>query len=200
MDVATITMNPNTAREAFRAYRAAAAERGTAEDDQIMRGYRLLARGRTLINLAQSMTTAGVDEKGLPRLAIARADALWCHVRTFPDGSAEFGSDQLPWRLRGRASGRLTSLPVNTLPQYRWNDASKMHRAQALVPLVPLPLRPKGRLIGYHILWEAEWQKVVPRDPFLLRHVGGDLYAVVAAWDLTDLERSVVAGRLRKLP
>lgn len=199
MDVTTIEMDPNAAREAFRAYRASAADRGTAEDDQIMRGYRLLARGKALLNLPQSMTTAGVDERGLPRLAIARADARWCFVTIQPDGSAEFGSDEHPWRLRGRAQGRLTSLPVNTLPQFRW-DERKAVRAQALVPLVPLPLRPKGMLTGYHILWEAEWQQVVPRDPYLLRHIGGDLYAVVAAWDLTELERSVLAGRLRHLP
>ena len=55
-------------------------------------------------------------------------------------------------------------------------------------------------LTGYHVLWEAEWQQVVPRDPFLLRHIGGDLYSVVAAWDLTDLERSVIAARLRNRP
>lgn len=45
------------------------------------------------------------------------------------------------------------------------------------------------------ILWEAEWQAVPPKDPALLRHLGGDLYAVVAVWDLTELERAVLGGR-----
>jgi hypothetical protein len=33
------------------------------------------------------------------------------------------------------------------------------------------------------------------RDPYLLRHVGGALYAVLAAWDLTDLERAIMSAR-----
>lgn len=33
-------------------------------------------------------------------------------------------------------------------------------------------------------------------DPALLKHIGGDLYAVLATWDLTELERSVLGGRL----
>ncbi len=197
MDVETISMNRNEARKAFLAYRDAVAERGTPEDERIMRGYKLLAAGRTLLNLVETMRAVGVDDQGLPKLAIARADARWCFVDTSPDGSARFGSDVQSWRLRGRAQGRLTTLPAGTLPEYRW-DEQRSHRAQALVPLVPLPLRPKGRLIGYHVLWEAEWQKVVPRDPFLLRHIGGDLYAVVAVWDLTELERSVIAARLQE--
>ena len=199
MDVETIQMNRKEAREAFLAYRSAAADRGTSEDAQIMQGYRLLAQGRTLLNLVETMRTAGVDDKGLPKLAIARADARWCFLTTSTDGSAEFGSDDRPWRLRGRAQGRMIHVPPGTFPQYRW-DEDRPGRAQALVPLVPLPLRPKGMLTGYHILREAEWQEIVPQDPFLLRHIAGDLYAVVAAWDLTDLERSVIAARLRDRP
>lgn len=199
MDVETISMNRNEARKAFLAYRDAAADRGTPEDEQIMRGYRLLAQGRTLLNLTETMRQVGVDDQGLPKMAIARADAKWCFVGVGTNGSASFGSDAEPWRLRGSAQGRLTSLPASTFPEFRW-DERKTTWAQALVPLVPLPLRPKGQLTGYHVLWEAEWQQVVPRDPFLLRHIGGDLYAVVAAWDLTDLERSVIAARLRDRP
>ena len=45
------------------------------------------------------------------------------------------------------------------------------------------------------ILWEAEWE-TVPRDPLLLRHLAGGLYAVMASWDLTPLERAVLKGRL----
>jgi hypothetical protein len=199
MDVETISMNRNEAREAFLAYRNQVTERGTPEDEQIMRGYKLLAQGRTLLNLTETMRSAGVDDQGLPRLAIARADARWCFLTTDPSGSAQFGSDEQPWRLRGLAQGRLTNLPADTFPEYRWDERGTT-RAQALVPLVPLPLRPKGRLMGYHVLWEAEWRQIVPRDPFLLRHIGGDLYAVVAVWDLTPLERSVIAARLRDLP
>lgn len=41
-----------------------------------------------------------------------------------------------------------------------------------------------------------EWAPVPPTDPFLLRHLGGTLYVVLAQWDLTPLEKAVLAGRL----
>jgi hypothetical protein len=33
------------------------------------------------------------------------------------------------------------------------------------------------------------------RDPYLLRHLHGDAYAVLAEWDLTPLEQLVMTGR-----
>jgi hypothetical protein len=57
-------------------------------------------------------------------------------------------------------------------------------------------LRPKATLEHFHILWEAVWQPhTAPRDPMLLKHLGGVFYAVVAVWDLTELERAAL--RLR---
>jgi len=37
----------------------------------------------------------------------------------------------------------------------------------------------------------------VPRDPYLLRRLGkGDLWLVVAAWDLTEVERAALQSRV----
>jgi hypothetical protein len=63
---------------------------------------------------------------------------------------------------------------------------------RAIVPTVPPLLRPRHKLSGYTILWEADWTNEAPVDPALLKHLGGDLYAVVAVWDLTELERAVL--------
>lgn len=42
-----------------------------------------------------------------------------------------------------------------------------------------------------------QWQRVPPRDPFLLRRIGkADLWLVVAMWDLTEVERAALATRL----
>ena len=73
-----------------------------------------------------------------------------------------------------------------------------------MVPLVPAQVKQQLRqsnrsmkLENYHVLWEVEeWyeRRVIepPIDPFLLKHIGGTLYAVLAEWDLTELERSVL--------
>ncbi len=68
---------------------------------------------------------------------------------------------------------------------------------RAIMPLIPAHLRPRQALENYHVLWEAEWSRVVPRDPFLLRRLGkGDLWLVVAAWDLTEVERAALQSRV----
>ena len=49
----------------------------------------------------------------------------------------------------------------------------------------------------FHILWEVEqWDPTPPVDPALVRHIRGDLWAVIAMWDLTELERAVLAARI----
>jgi hypothetical protein len=39
------------------------------------------------------------------------------------------------------------------------------------------------------------WNEIPARDPALLRHIRGDLWAVLAVWDLTELERAVLGQR-----
>lgn len=72
----------------------------------------------------------------------------------------------------------------------------------ALIPMVPLDVRPAtGRLADMFVLWEVEqWadRRIGAKpdiDPYLLKHVGGSLYAVLAEWDLTPLERAIMKGR-----
>lgn len=76
-------------------------------------------------------------------------------------------------------------------------DRGRWNAAQATLPLIPLHLRPQRALANYHILWEAEWTRIPPRDPYLLRRIGNaDLWLVVAHWDLTEVERGALATRV----
>ena len=64
------------------------------------------------------------------------------------------------------------------------------------MPIIPAPIRPKAMdLSRYFVLFEAEWQAIPPKDPLLLSRLSGSLYVILAAWDLTELERAVLAGR-----
>jgi hypothetical protein len=188
----TIRMDPAQARRAYLQYRLAVRQGRTREDRDILRGYRALARGQQVISLQAAVRAAGVDVRGLPRLAACRADARWCYTEGVAhDGSVTFRMDRIS---PTRDERRRVRLPPGTLPaprRVRWQTFAGM------VPMVPLPLRPAGSLAGHHILWDVTWQQLPPEDPALLKHIGGDLYAVVAVWNLTELERAVLSGRGR---
>jgi hypothetical protein len=71
---------------------------------------------------------------------------------------------------------------------------------RSMVPIVPPKHRPSHGFGLRLILWEADdwtWSTPPPppRDPALLRPIGGDIYAVEATWDLTEIERLVLSGR-----
>lgn len=190
MNIPTITMEPERAKEEFEAYRAAVKERHNAEDEAIMRGYKELAAGRQVLNLHDVMRSVGVDEKNQPKLAICRSDAKWCFYDRYNEQPTFCVND---WWYRTMARTKYVQLPRQMFPALigkTWGQ-----KLQAMVPPIPPGLRPKFNLANYHTLWEAEWQRVPPVDPMLLKHLGGALYAVLAAWDLTELERSVLAGR-----
>lgn len=195
------------------------ARRHAEEDHAMLRGYRELARGRRLIRLSDTLLRGGtvrvphvwnhydptqrtfVGAEGdavLPALAVMRADRPWCWVGV--EDSKLPRAWFLPWpHYRGRRDSVVTPPMTGLVVPGGYGDA----RFRAIVPSVPPALRPRHHLRNYFILWEAEWVKpmgvpVAPRDPALLQRIMGDLFVVLAVWDLTDLERAVLGmGRAR---
>jgi hypothetical protein len=90
--------------------------------------------------------------------------------------------------------------PAESFPLKTWgNTRERTSRSdhEAMVPMIPAHLKPRRGLANYHILWEAEWERVPPRDPYLLRRIGkADLWLVVAHWDLTEVERAALSTRV----
>jgi hypothetical protein len=201
MDLTTITMDPEEASKAFLEYRASVRQRHDAEEAQIMRGYKALAEGESVIDLVATIRQGGgrVQSGGwrgsvwVPNLGVMRADQRWCWVRTHSDGRVEYHSKQ--W-YSIRETRNLVALPPGTLPPPE-GASSASGDMRAMVPPIPPVHRPAASLGNYHVLFEAEWEQVAPKDPALLKHIGGDLYVVCATWDLTELERTVLAGRFR---
>lgn len=203
MDLQTITL-PGTpaeqqaaAKKAFEQYRAAVRERHNEEDAAIMRGYKALAKGHQLLHLRDTLKAGGTGQDGRPRLAIMRADQRWCFFATDWSGFSFVNSE---WRRPRHAASLLFQFTDDVLPisgRLNQNPKTKVRvrEARAMVPIVPPALRPKIAMHNFHILWEAEWRAVPPKDPALLRHLGGDLFAVVAVWDLTEVERAVLGAR-----
>lgn len=194
MNVPTIELDPKVAREEFLSYKRSLQDRHDDELDAIMRGYREAAKGRQLLLLPEVIKGAGVDERGYPKLAICRADERWCRVEIDWDGALTFIG--LKDHERGWGEHRSHKRRVR-LPQGTVANGQQLRRRDAMVPLVPPQYRPRHALSNYHILFEAEWEPVPPRDPFLLKKVAGDLFVILAHWDLTEVERAVLTGRLR---
>ena len=190
MQVATMTEDRYTARKKYAEYLRAVKQRHSSEYEALKNGYRELSKGRQVIDLVAVMKNAGLDEKFRPRLAIVRADANMCWFRWGrPRGRKG------PYRPMFSAAMDMKP-PVSQsvcLPQgtFKWQARETL---RAVVPTIPPSLMPSDRLSKYHILWEAEWESI-PVDPMLLKSLGHNLYVVLATWDLTPLERAILAGR-----
>lgn len=184
-------------------YTARAYEERTVEDDAIAAGYRAAARGLPVIMLSEVISAGGWFGDGLPRLAVARADTERVTVEVNPWWSNYSNSrwvlqflDDAGSTLRAAHVGRhgvqvQVAAPVEQV-------ARRRSRGSTVVPIIPPRFRPRrqARLKGLHVLWEVErWDPTPPVDPALLRHIRGDLWAVLAVWDLTPLERAVLAQR-----
>lgn len=196
MNVTTIRMERAQAREKLKAFRREAHKRADAEYEAARIGYEALADGIPLIRLTQAFAEAGWDEAGNPRLAIARSDRRrvryrveWQNARRVLSFDASSG-----WGARGGPTLQ-RSVPLSVMPP-RPANAPNSPNLGAIVPMIPADVRPGGRAKNWFTLFEAMWEPVPPVDPILLQHLGGDLYAVLAEWDLTELERAIIAGRL----
>lgn len=201
MNIQPITMEQQQAREAYLEYRREVRARygsvagATVADRTTLAAYRELGRGRQLLDLHKVMREVGHDAQFRPVLAICRAGAQWCACRRFRDGGVLFRVEtpDLGWADRDSKTRGDVRLAPGTLPGLAGN--SWTFDVRAMVPEVPIHLRP-AKLEKYHVLWEATWEPVPPADPFLLRHLTGSLYTVLAQWDLTPIEQ-LVLGALR---
>ena len=236
MQVATTTMDPRVARiyygdymkkcKATREKRMALAEKDRLEggkkyrearerlaamekeDRQLLSAYKALKKGQTILHVGQVVVNAGLNSKKLPKLAVARAMAEWCHIEEssgMHHRTVEFiGSSDKNSHWRAKTADKF-KLPfkegfTSDLTDFSWRNKYGYPRLRSVVcavPSVPPHLRPddfdKG---GYHILWEAEWEEKAPVDPLLLKRVDtSDFFVVLAQWDATPLEQQVLQGR-----
>lgn len=213
MNTPLITMEPEEAERRMKAYssrigktkgKALSAE-VRADYESICAGYRALARGTPLVDVDEAIATGTFDEKGRPRLALAPAHRKIVGLRWLDESRCQFSPEETRReRITSRSMERETRTVNVPRPRSAWKSNnvhgwSHYHMGYARVPLVPADVRPKfGDERDWFVLWEVEkWadekrQLEPDRDPYLLKHLGGSLYAVIAEWDLTDLERSVM--------
>jgi len=190
MDLATITAKSrHEALDRHRLYARAAKRRSEAYLGELKRAYWHLARGRGIVDMRQAFAKAGLNAQGDPKLAISRADRDVVRFRKDDHGAGVFENF-----LRTPA----LALPEGTFPGWPPTEKSGLilrRYVETKVPIIPAEFLPEGKLSRYHLLWEVERWDAVPSDPALLLRLSRNLFAVMATWELTDLERAIVRGR-----
>jgi len=170
------------AREMYRDYVKACQKFPGMDHYRRMRDVlREIKNGKKIICLSESIMAGGLNDKGEPRLAIARLSWEFCRCVRYQNGRIYFTGHRR-WR------NRPISITGNLFPGQKDSDL------QTVIPPIPPHLLPKSK-DRYYILWEVEDWSEVPRDPFLLRRIPRtDYYVIVAAWNLTKLERQIIKG------
>jgi len=164
-----------------------------------------LKQGRDLIDIYKVMESAGLNKKHEPRLAITRADWKQVFFRKKDSGRGFFSGTDTSWHTKSDGHVDLQpeifmhwprKLNSDGKPiQDSWGIANELIKTK--VPVVPAQLMPEGDLKNYYILWEVkEWETVPEKDdPILLKRITENLFVILAAWDVTDLEQSIIRGR-----
>ena len=167
----------------------------TAIDHEIARLAKLVSAGKVMIKALDAIAKAGAGERGLPKLAIMRADQKRCYLDLRTDGSAIMHNRKDAWAIHRAAASLRFEFPAAT-----FGASQRQRRMEAIMPHIPPDIRPKRGLRNYHVLFEAIWHREIPVDPMLLRRVGtsGDLWIVLHVWELTEIERAVLAGHIEE--
>ena len=208
MELETIVVPEEEAKEQARLlkqlFRENASIRKNVIYKDLQRAYGHMKHGGKVIDIYQAFKDAGIGEDGHPKIAIVRADAKVCHLYKYPKGRAIF-SHKGPTRYgihgygTARKSEREVELPEGT---FEWSSSvswSGEHR-KTTVPIIPPAIlidQIRYHLRNYFILWEVEdWKSEPPKDPLLLKLITPNLFAVLATWDLSELERAIIKAHI----
>lgn len=157
--------------------------------------YNQVKNGQKVIDIGKVIAKGGLLKTN-PRLAIAPIGVKNIFCTFFQNGTIHFKPDN-NWRRRSEVKDVI--LP-SCLPAWSWTNPEnrfKNKNLQAPVPPVPPRFLPKVLTDDYYILWEVdEWKMIPPTDPYLLRRITKTMFVVLAGWDLTDIEKSAMAGRM----
>lgn len=208
-----VTLNKDDALEKFNEYKSALRVSRSQHDRMMKAVYGALSEGLGVINPRAAIIKAGVEPENFhPRLAIARADRDTVYFRrrhtddrAFFSSSERFflnGSNKSAQARRDQFAFNVGDLPLSD-ELWRVDHKNLYSRiVKATIPIIPPQHRPGDHALSqYCILWEVEKWEALPRpqrapgDPMLLKPLAQTgLYAVMAHWDLTDIEKMVLGA------
>lgn len=166
---------------------------GTKGDLAVVAAIEAVNEGRVLVDLSTVIAAGGISQKHhlskLPGLTFAPPWALEVSMRVRHDG------DMTLRTRRGLKSWRHDLTSGYTFP----HSEAISYSAVATVPRMPPEIRAVAHK-DHVVLWEPDWRKAhtkvqrPPLDPALLERLDGNLYMVVATWDLSPLEAAALGG------
>lgn len=193
MKIELLKENEYAAREKWKEYATAFKKTRDPLYNELKKVYHAIKGGKAVIDLHKVISGGGIREKCHPNLAVAPANQKKVFCRYYQNGDVMFS----PFRhwprhvWKGEVTGREILLR-ECLPKI-----TQELRLEAPIPIIPPRLRPATLSDDYFILWEVDnWTMTPSKDPYLLRRISKNIFLVCAAWDLTDIEMAVMAGRI----
>lgn len=203
MKTPILTMKPGEAEVHYKEYLELVKTRKEKYIEDLKKTYFHLSEGRKILDIYEVFKQSGVNENGEPKLAIAPANAKTIILEKLPLGSATF-TEHNRW---SKAEKSDVHLPTNTFPFWSEEESGKMKwsnvpriNVEAQVPIIPAHILPEGDLKNYYILFEVkEWfepKKAIftKGDPYLLKRINENAFALLAEWDVTDIEAAILRG------
>jgi hypothetical protein len=193
MQIETISSIKDNAHAKWKEYLRAEKETKDPIYSDLKRMYWQIKKGKVLIDISKIIKAGGCIKPGHPHLAICRAYGKKVRCTYWSDGTVNYKDDQSGWRDQDAVVRIVNAFPKVTFGVRFQNS----HDLEAPVPLIPPKYRPKTLSLEHFILWEVDaWEMVPPTDPYLLRRITRNIFAVVAQWDLTPLEKAAMEGRM----
>jgi hypothetical protein len=199
MNIEKFSMTKERAEKLWKEYIAACKDNPKDKFlNDMKKVYSQLKSGRKVVDINKIFENSLVNEKYEPKLAICKALAKEVYFRYGENGIILFSARNINKWESAVTDDIVISNIFPQLPQQFWEgNYDKIKRGTTIVPAIPASARPKGNLKGYYILWEVEkWAKIPPKDPYLLRRITPNMFVVVAGWNLSELERAVMRGRV----
>lgn len=194
MKIETLTEVRHIAEEKYREYRNAPKNAMTKLYKDAATLYYQIKKGKKIIEINKIIKAGGIHNNGHPKLAIAKASTKIITCFYYQDGDVKYLNSVNGWRTKEFASDVVLS---KCLPEFKLDNRWDKLALTAPVPLVPPKHLPKILTNDYYILWEVdEWKMIAPTDPYLLKRLTKTHFIVVAAWDLTEVEKSVMNANL----
>jgi len=206
MKTPIITMKPEEAEVHYKEYLELVKTRKEKYIEDLKKTYFHLSEGRKILDIYEVFKQSGVNERGEPKLAISPANSKTIIFEKLPLGSGTF-TEHDRWSKANKSD---VHLPTNTFPIWNEEENGRMKSIydiptprtfiEAKVPIIPAHILPEGDLKNYYILFEVkEWfepKKAIfaKGDPYLLKRINENAFALLAEWDITDVEAAILRG------